>query len=97
MPASKNKRSLGTSRDHPPQEFWNFGHLTPIAIVVAGVLIGAAVMLTNRYAVERADNYSVWLADRLTGRLWLCGVSSAQGNGCVRIPSEPSRTQNTSE
>jgi hypothetical protein len=62
--------------------------MIPLAIIASGVIIATAVFLADRYAIQRADDYSLWMADKLTGRLWICGVSPAKGNGCVRIPSK---------
>jgi hypothetical protein len=67
-----------------------------ISIIASSVIIAAAILLSDRYAVERADDYSAWLIDQVTGRLWICGVSPAKGNGCVRIPTERAKPRNVS-
>jgi hypothetical protein len=59
-----------------------------VAIGIAGVLIAAAILLSNRYAIERANVDSAWLIDQLTGDIRFCGVSATRGMGCVRFPSD---------
>ena len=56
---------------------------TPAAILLAGALIAAAVVVTNRYQLS-ADRGGVWRVDALTGETSACVPVAGQGRvGCI--------------
>jgi hypothetical protein len=62
--------------------------LTPIALILAGLIIGLGLLFGGRYEMSPATSAGVsWRIDRLTGKLWICG-STNKGPGCRPVTAE---------
>jgi hypothetical protein len=62
--------------------------LTPIALILAGLIVGLGLLLGGRYEIAPATSAGVsWRIDRLTGQLWICGNTN-DGLGCRPVTKE---------
>jgi len=62
-----------------------------VAIVIAGVLIAAAILFTNRYSIATAQTRLVWRIDRLTGQISACAGFGTNYIRCESIPEQSSK------
>ena len=46
------------------------------AIIIVGILIALAIVLSGRYQLEVGDDYNLYRIDTLTGNSWVYFVSS---------------------
>jgi len=62
--------------------------LTPIALILAGLIISLGLLFGHRYEISPATSAGFsWRIDRLTGQLWICGGTS-KGPGCRPVTAE---------
>jgi hypothetical protein len=56
-----------------------------LAILIAAVILGAAYVVSHRYAIVATGGTSnaVWKIDQLTGEMLLCGAVS-EGVACIQ-------------
>jgi hypothetical protein len=61
---------------------------TPIALILAGLIIGLGLLFGGRYEISPATSAGFsWRIDRLTGQLWICGATN-NGLGCRPVTNE---------
>ena len=61
--------------------------LVATSILLAGLMIAAAFFYTQRYVIAApANSSSVWVLDRTTGNLLVCGAGNPQPT-CIRATS----------
>jgi hypothetical protein len=62
--------------------------MTPIALILAGLLIALGLLFGGRYEISPATSAGFsWRIDRLTRQLWICAGTN-KGPGCRPVTAE---------
>jgi hypothetical protein len=62
--------------------------LLSFAIILGAALIAGAILLSNRYTLERASDLFAWRLNKITGETRFC-IFAAKRRECVNVPNAP--------
>jgi len=63
--------------------------LLALTIFLGATLIAGAILISERYTLERANDVAVWRVDQLRGETRLCFMGGKQAGKCFTIPDAP--------
>lgn len=62
--------------------------LLALAVLLSAALVAGAILLSDRYELERANDLAVWRVDQLTGETRFCIITAGQRR-CSSVPNAP--------